>query len=65
MERMWKEGRGLDRVVERTGDNLVLLFLCKFNEVNRVAGNAHGQLRIGLRMLLGVQSGLAGKYGDI
>lgn len=55
MERMWEEGRGLDRVVERTGDNLVLLFLCKFNEVNRVAGNAHGQLRIVLRMLLGVQ----------
>ena len=44
--------------VERTGDDIVLLFLCQFDKVHRVAGNAYGELRIFLRMLLRVQKGV-------
>ena len=32
----------LDRVVERTGDNLVLLFLCQFIKINSITGYPNG-----------------------
>ena len=44
----------LDRVVERTGDNLVLLFLCQLVKVNGIAGYPYSELGIFFRMSLGV-----------
>ena len=49
-------------VVEGTGDDLVLLLLGELDEVHRIAGDADGQLRIALRMLLRVQQGFLGEH---
>ena len=44
-----------DGLMESTGDNVCLLFRSQFDEVYCVAGYTDRQLRIVLRMLLGVQ----------
>ena len=49
----------LQSFVERTGNNIRLLFRCKLDEVNGIAGYTDGQLRIFFRMLLGIQKSLA------
>lgn len=44
----------LDRLVEGTGDNVLLLLGSKLDEVYCVSGHADGQLGIVLRMLLSI-----------
>ena len=45
----------LHRFVNGSGNNVVLLFLRKFNEVYSITRNANGKLRIFFRMSLRVQ----------
>ncbi len=41
-------------LVERTGDHVELLLLGELDEVHRVAGDTHGQVRVLLRVLDGI-----------
>ena len=53
------------RLVERTGDHVELLFLGELDEVHRVAGDAHGQVRVLLRMLDGILELLLAQHVDV
>ena len=52
-------------LVERTGDHVELLFLGELDEVHRVAGDAHGQVRVLLRMLDGILELLLAQHVDV
>ena len=41
-------------LVERTGNHVELLFLGELDEVHRVAGDTHGQVRVLLRVIDGI-----------
>ncbi len=51
-------------LVERTGDHVELLFLGELDEVHRVAGDTHGQVRV-LRMLDGILELLLAQNVDV
>lgn len=51
--------------MERTGDHVELLFLGELDEVHRVAGDAHGQVRVLLRMLDGILELLLAQHVDV
>ena len=48
--------------MERSGDNIILLFLGQLDEVYCIAAYTDGQLRILFRMLLSVQQGFSIQY---
>ena len=41
-------------LMERTGNHVELLFLGELDEVHRVAGDTHGQVRVLLRVIDGI-----------
>ena len=57
--------RELEALVEGTGDDLVLLILREVVEVNGIAGNTHGELRVLLRMGLGVEKRVTVEHVDV
>ena len=48
--------------VDRSGNNVVLLFFRKFDEVYSIPGNTNGELRILFRVRLRVQKGFTVEY---
>jgi hypothetical protein len=48
--------------VNGSRNNVILLFLREFNEVNCITGNTDGELRILFRMSLCIQKGFAIEY---
>ena len=53
------------RLVERTGDHVELLLLGELDEVHRVAGDAHGQVRVLFRMLDGILELFLAQHVDV
>ena len=51
--------------VNGSGNNVILLFLREFNEVNCIAGNTDGKLRILFRMRLRVQKSFTIEYVNV
>ena len=52
-------------LVERTGDHVELLLLGELDEVHRVAGDTHGQVRVLLRVLDGILELLLAQHVDV
>ena len=52
-------------LVERTGNHVELLFLGELDEVHRVAGDTHGQVRVLFGVLDGVLHGLLAQNVDV
>ena len=52
-------------LVERTGDHVELLLLGELDEVHRVAGDAHGQVRVLFRMLDGILELFLAQHVDV
>jgi hypothetical protein len=51
--------------VNGSGNNVILLFLREFNEVNCIAGNTDGELRILLRVRLRIQESFSIEYVNV
>jgi hypothetical protein len=51
--------------VNGSGNNVILLFLREFNEVNCIAGNTDGELRILFRVSLCIQKSFTVKYVNV
>ena len=56
---------GSKMLMEGTRNYLILLLLRELHEVYRITGNAYGQLRIQLGMLLGIEKRLTVKHVDV
>ena len=61
----WIFPNRLHGFVNGSGNNVILLFLREFNEVNCIAGNTDGELRVLLRMRLCVQESFSIEYVNV
>ena len=52
-------------LVERTGNHVELLFLGELDEVHRVAGDTHGQVRVLLRVIDGILELFLAQHVDV
>ena len=62
---MYEPRHVLQRSMEGSCDNVILLLLGELDEVNRITGNSDGELRIVLGMLLCIEKCLTVEYINV